>query len=258
MAISIKGKAAIVAGGGKGIGKGIAKVFAKDGAKVVVANRNAREGRAVVNQIKRAKGNAIFVRTDLKDPASIEALVRETLKKFRRIDILVHNAGIYPDAMIKDMSVALWDEVMAVNLRAAFLLTKAVAPTMIKQKNGRILITSSVTGPTAGFPALSHYGARKGGVNAFAKCAALEYAKHGITVNTVSPGSILTEGLAKLLGPKGIKETARVIPAGGIGKVEDIANAMLFFASDEAGYITGRDLVVDGGQVLSESPEAIL
>ena len=258
MAISIKGKVAIVTGGGKGIGKGIAKVFAKDGAKVVIANRNAKEGRAVVSQIKRAKGNAIFVQTDLRDPASITNLVRETLKKYRRIDVLVHNAGIYPDSMIKNMSVELWDEVMAVNLRSTFLLTKAVAPTMVKQKKGRILITSSITGPTVGFPSLSHYGASKGGVNAFAKGAALEYARHGITVNTVSPGTILTDSVAALLGPKGVKDTAKTIPAGGMGKVEDIAYAMLFFASDEAGFITGRDLVVDGGQVLPESSEAIL
>ena len=196
------------------------------------------------------------MQTDLRDPASIKNLVKETLRAYRRIDILVHNAGIYPDAMIKTMSVELWDEVMAVNLRSAFLLTKAVAPAMVKQKKGRILITSSVTGPTVGFPALSHYGASKGGVNAFAKCAALEYAKHGITVNTVSPGTILTESVAALLGPKGVKETAKAIPAGGVGKVEDIAHAMLFFASDEAEFITGRDLVVDGGQVLPESSEA--
>ena len=258
MAISITGKVAIVTGGGKGIGKGIAKVFAKDGAKVVIANRNAKEGRAVVAQIKRAKGKAIFVQTDLRDPASIKSLVKETLKKYRRIDVLVHNAGIYPDALIKDLSVEVWDEVMAVNLRSTFLRTKAVAPSMVKQKKGRILITSSVTGPTVGFPPLSHYGASKGGVNAFAKGAALEYAKHGITVNTVSPGTILTDSVAALLGPKGVKETSKRIPAGGMGKVEDIAYAMLFFASDEAGFITGRDLVVDGGQVLPESSEAIL
>lgn len=256
MSISIRGKVAIVTGGGRGIGEGIAKVFAADGAKVIVANRTAKQGRKVVAAIKKKGGDAVFVRTDIKKAKDIENLVKKTVARYKRIDILVHNAAIYPNALIDDMPVAMWDEVMDSNLKSTFLLIKAVAPVMKRQKRGRILVTSSITGPSVGFSTLAHYAATKGGVNAFCRCAALEYAKYGITVNTVSPGSILTDSVAKLLGPKGIKETAKIIPVGYIGKPEDIANAMLFLASDEARYITGLDVVVDGGQILPESPEA--
>ena len=256
MTINIKGKVAIVTGAGRSIGKGIAKVFAADGAKVVVANRSEKEGKATVRSIKRAGGAAIFVPTDLRVAADIANLVKETRRAYRRIDILCHNAAIYPDALIEDMPEAMWDDVIDTNLKSCFLLTKAIGPIMKKRRRGRILFTSSITGPTVGFASLTHYGASKGGVNAFARGAALEYAAYGITVNTVSPGSILTESVQQLLGPEGVKETARVIPQGGIGKTEDIAHAMLFLASDAAGYITGRDIVVDGGQVLPESPEA--
>ncbi len=198
----------------------------------------------------------MFVRTDIRVPGDVENLIKETVKAYKRIDILCHNAAIYPDSLIEDMPEQMWDDVMSTNLKSCYLLTKAVGPIMKKQKRGRILFTSSITGPTVGFASLAHYGASKGGVNAFSRGAALEYAKYGITVNTVSPGSILTESVKKLLGPEGVKETASVIPQGGIGKTEDIAHTMLFLASDEAGYITGRDIVVDGGQVLPESPEA--
>ncbi|MEE9300905.1 MAG: SDR family NAD(P)-dependent oxidoreductase [Alphaproteobacteria bacterium] len=256
MAISIKGKVAIVTGAGRGIGKGIARVFARDGAKVVVANRSEKEGNSTVRQITRARGKAIFIKTDVRSEGDIKNLIAETRKRFGRIDILCHNAGIYPDSPIDKMPVSMWDDVMDTNLKSAFLLTKAVAPIMKKQRKGRILFTSSITGPSVGFGTLAHYGATKGGLNAFVRSAALEYAKYGITVNTVSPGTVLTENVKALLGPEGIKETAKVIPVGGIGKVEDIAHAMLFFASDEAGYVTGRDMVVDGGQILPESPEA--
>ena len=256
MAISLEGKVAIVTGAGRGIGKSIAKVFAANGAKVVVANRRESEGQGTVKEIEKAGGEALLVQTDVRAPRDIGGLVEQSQKRYGRIDILCHNAAIYPNVLIDDMSIEMWDDVLDTNLKSAFLLTKACAPVMRKQKRGRILFTSSITGPTVAFSSLAHYGASKGGLNAFARTAALEYAAFGITVNTVSPGSILTENVAKLLGPEGIKETAKVIPAGGIGKPEDIAYAMLFLASDEAGFITGRDLVVDGGQVLPESPEA--
>ena len=146
MAISIKGKVAIVTGAGRGIGKGIARVFAADGAKVVVANRSEKEGESTVQAIKKKGGKAIFVRTDIRVPGDVENLIKETVKAYKRVDILCHNAAIYPDSLIEDMPEQMWDDVMSTNLKSCYLLTKAVGPIMKKQKWGRILFTSSITG----------------------------------------------------------------------------------------------------------------
>ncbi|HIM46688.1 MAG TPA: SDR family oxidoreductase [Alphaproteobacteria bacterium] len=256
MAISLQGKAAIVTGAGRGIGRGIAHVFAEDGAKVLVVNRGADAGQAVVDEITAKGGTAVFHQADVKSQADMDAMAAACMNNFGAIDVLCMNAGIYPTALIGDLSEEVWDDVIDTNLKGIFFGTKACIPQMKQQKSGRIVVVSSITGPNVGWPGLSHYMASKGGANAFIRGASLELAKYNITVNGVSPGSIMTEGL-KDLGGEALEEVRQIIPAGYIGEPDDIAYALLYLASDQARYVTGQILVVDGGQILPESPTAM-
>jgi 3-oxoacyl-[acyl-carrier protein] reductase len=172
------------------------------------------------------------------------------------IDVLCANAGIYPTVKLEEMTIEEWDRVMATNLKGCFVSVQACLPFLKKSDQGRVVITSSITGPMTGFPGFTHYGATKSGQLGFMRTASMELAKYGITVNAVLPGSILTEGL-QALGADTIKAMAAAVPLKRVGKVEDIGNAALFLASAEANYITGQTIVVDGGQTLPELPEAL-
>ena len=149
---------------------------------------------------------------------------------------------------------AMWDDVMDTNLKGVFFAAQACLPQMKSQRAGRLLVVSSITGPRVGLPDVSCYMASKGGVNAFVRAAALELAPYNITANTVSPGSILTEGIAQARGDEAVKEFSRVIPAGHLGDPEDVAYALVYLASDQARFVTGHDIVLDGGQILPERP----
>ncbi len=256
MAITLQGKAAIVTGAGRGIGKGIATVFANEGARVLVTNRSAGAGEAAVEEIRAAGGEASFLQADVTVRADMERMAAACVERYGAIDILCLNAGIYPTAHIADMTDETWDEVIDTNLKGVFYGTRACIPQMRAQESGRIIVTSSITGPNVGWPGLSHYMASKGGVNAFVIGAALELAKHNVTVNAISPGTIMSQGLMELGGDQ-IDEIKAVIPAGYIGDSEDIAYAAVYLASDQARYITGQALVLDGGQILPESPAAL-
>jgi len=249
--MSINGKVAIVTGGAKGIGRGIAEHFAKAGAKVVIADIDEAAARATAEAITASGGEAIAQRTDVTSWASAEAMAAATLARFGRIDVLCSNAGIYPEHRLEDMTPEQWDRVLAINLKGAFLTLKACLPPMKHQKGGRVIITSSITGNRTAVPALAHYAASKGGVNGFIRAAAFEMAKHNITVNGVEPGMIDTDSL-RAMGAAMIAEVGRVVPLGRIGRIEDVAAAMTFLASDAASYITGQTIVVDGGLTLSE------
>ncbi len=253
---SIKGRSVIVTGGSKGIGKGIARVFADHGAKVMIAARGEADARKAADEIRAAGGTASFHPTDVRDWDQVRRLVDATEKAYGGVDILCSNAGIFPQAKISDMSPDDWDYVLDTNLKSTFLAVKAVMPVMARQNKGRIVITSSITGPVTGFTGWTHYGASKAGQLGFLKTAAIELARHGITINAVMPGNIVTEGLEGL-GQDYLDTMAASIPLKRLGKVEDIGHAALFFASDEAGYITGQTIVVDGGQILPESLEAL-
>ena len=172
------------------------------------------------------------------------------------LHVLCANAGVFPQTKIVDMDPAEWDGVMAVNLRSSFLCVKAAIPHFEKAGKGRVVLTSSITGPVTGYPGWSHYGASKSGQLGFLKTAAMELARYNTTINAVMPGNIYTEGLQDL-GQDYLDSMAASIPLKRLGAVEDIGNAALFFASDEAGYITGQQIIVDGGQILPESLEAI-
>jgi len=248
----LKGKVAIVTGGSKGIGKGIAKVFSREGARVVIASRHEKTGKATAEELTNSGAEAIFIKTDISDEKATARMARLTIEKFQTIDILCQNAGIYPTVPLERMQTAQWDEINSVNLKGTFLSIKAVLPQMIKKKYGRIVLTTSITGPRTGIPGQSHYAATKAGMNGLIHSAALEFAQYNITINGVEPGNILTEGL-QALGEKHINNMASSIPMGRLGTPEDVAYAMLFLASDEAAWITGTTIIVDGGQILPEA-----
>lgn len=256
MLTSIKDRSVIVTGASKGIGKGIAKVFAAQGAKVMLAARGEADLKATADELNATGGSCEWRTCDVSDWASVQALVNDTASAFGGLDIMCANAGIFPQTKIAEMDPSEWDHVMSVNLKSAFLCVKATIPHFEKAGKGRIVLTSSITGPMTGFPGWTHYGASKSGQLGFLKTAAMEMSRYNTTVNAVMPGNIATEGLSDL-GQDYIDGMIAAIPVKRLGEVEDIGNAALFLASDEAGFITGQTIVVDGGQTIPESVEAI-
>jgi 3-oxoacyl-[acyl-carrier protein] reductase len=256
MIASMKNRSVIVTGGTKGIGKGIAGVFAAQGANVMIAARSQADGEAAAQSFRGAEGKVEFTVCDVSDWTMVKNLVDTTCSVFGGLDVMCANAGAYPQTRIVDMDPTEWDQVMATNLKSAFLCVKACIPHFEKAGKGRIVLTSSITGPITGYPGWSHYGASKSGQLGFLKTAAMELARYNTTINAVMPGNIYTEGLQDL-GKEYLETMAASIPLKRLGTVEDIGNAVLFLASDEAGYITGQTLVVDGGQIIPESVEAI-
>ena len=251
MLTSIEGRSVIVTGGSKGIGRGIASVFAARGANVTIAARGEEAARAAAEGI-----GAKHAVCDVSDWEGVSAMVDSVAEAEGGVDVMCANAGAFPQTKMVDMDPAEWDEVMATNLRSAFLCVKACIPHFEKAGRGRVILTSSITGPVTGYPGWAHYGASKAGQLGFLKTAAMELSRYGATINAVMPGNIYTEGLQDL-GQDYLDTMAASIPLKRLGAVEDIGHAALFFASDEAGYITGQTIVVDGGQILPESLEAI-
>lgn len=247
MTSRLKGKVALVIGAARGIGKGTAARFVEAGAKLVLADFDAEAGRKSADEL-----GASFIATDISRYADAEAAVALALADYGRLDIVVQNAGIYPWQLIENTSPEDWDRVMAVNLRGSFNAARAALNPMRAQGSGRILFTSSITGPHVTSPGHGHYGASKAGINGFIRSAALEFSGYGITVNGVEPGNILTEAIQEHRGAAFIKDMESAIPLGRLGSARDVANAFLFLASDEASYITGTTIVVDGGQLLPE------
>jgi 3-oxoacyl-[acyl-carrier protein] reductase len=252
----LRGRTVIVTGSSKGIGRGIALRFGLAGCKLLVVSRKLDEAKTVAAEIVAAGGQAHGFAGDVTSQADMEAMARAAIDAFGAIDILCANAGIFPAAKLGSMTAADFDAVIGTNLKGTFLAVSACLPAMKAKKAGRIILTSSITGPVTGYPGWSHYGASKAGQLGFMRTAAIELASFGITVNAVLPGNIATEGLAGL-GEEYIKQMEASVPMRRLGSVTDIANAALFFASDEAAYITGQSLVIDGGQILPESLAAL-
>ena len=250
---SLQNKTVIVTGASRGIGLGIAKRFGQAGLNVLVVSRSLADAQAVAEGIG---ANASAFAADVSEESACQAMVNAAVERYGSVDVLAANAGIFPSARIEDMTTADFDHVIATNLRSSFLSTKAVLPVMKKNGFGRIVLTSSITGPITGYPGWSHYAASKAGQLGFMRTAAIDLASAGITINAVMPGNILTEGLDGM-GADYQAEMAASIPLRRLGSVDDIANAVLFFSTREAGFITGQTLVIDGGQVLPESSAAL-
>ena len=249
-------KSVIVTGGSKGLGRGIAQVFAREGAKVLVVARQQDAGERTAREIVDAGGAASFFRADVSNWDDVEAMAEAAVDRHGGIDILCSNAGIFPSARVEEMTQVEWDTVNSVNLKGTFFAVKACLPELKKKEEGRILLTSSITGPITGYPGWAHYGATKAGMLGFMRTAAIEFARYNITINAVMPGNIMTEGLDDI-GEDYLRRMEQSIPLGKLGDPEDVAYAVLFLASHEAKYITGQTLVVDGGQTLPESMDAV-
>jgi 3-oxoacyl-[acyl-carrier protein] reductase len=243
----LTGRTVLVTGGTKGIGKGIAGVFASAGAHVVVAARDAQTGEAAAAEL-----GARFVQADISKAADCERMAAEV----GDLDVLCANAGIFPDVKLADMTEEDIDGIFATNVKGTMLSVKACLPALERSGHGRVIVTSSITGPITAFPGWSHYGASKAAQLGFIRTAAVELAAKGITINAVLPGNIATEGLAEL-GPEYREKMEASIPQRKLGTVQDIGYAALFFATDQASYVTGQTIVVDGGQVLPESLMAL-
>jgi len=252
MTQDLTGRIALVTGSGQGIGRAIAQVFAAQGAKVLVATRTQASGAETVRLIREAGGIAELLSVDLSSRAAAGQAVAATLEAFGGLDLLIHNAGMFPMQRLVDLTDDTLEATLAVNLKSCFWLTQAALPALRQAEHPRIVITSSVTGPRTAIPGLSHYAASKAGVNGFIRAAALELAEYGITVNGVEPGLIATQAMANLGDSPAL---ASHIPLKRLGTPQDIAHAMGFLASREAGYITGQTLIVDGGAMLPENAQ---
>lgn len=253
MTHSIKDRVVVVTGGSKGIGRGIAQVFAEAGAKVAIMARDGKQSAAVAAEIGRG---AIGLAGDVTDKASLVKGFAAIALHFGGIDVLCANAGVFPSSRLETMTEAEWDHVSDTNLKGTFLSVQAAIPYLKQSDQGRIVLTSSITGPVTGLPGWAHYAASKAGQLGFMRTACMELAKYGITVNAVLPGNIVTEGLAAL-GADYQASMAASVPLGRLGVVADIGHAALYFASKEAGYVTGQTIIVDGGQILPESLDAL-
>jgi len=253
---SLSGQGVIVTGASKGIGRGIAERFAEVGCRVLVVARHGADAERVAAEMRAHGGEAQPFAGDVSRESDMQAMAAAAIRHFGRIDVLCANAGIFPASPLAAMTGADFDAVLQTNLKGTFLAVAACLPAMQSQKRGRIIITSSITGPITGYSGWSHYGASKAGQLGFMRTAAIELAPDGITVNAVLPGNIATEGLAGL-GPEYTSAMSAAIPMRRLGQVADIANAALYFATDEAAYVTGQSLVIDGGQILPESLAAM-
>lgn len=257
----LAGRVAVVTGASKGIGRAVAKLYATEGAKVLATFQADRKSAEAAEEIEVAGGIVSFLQADVSNKTDTERVAREAMKLYGRIDVLCSNAGVYPAAPLESMTEDEWDRVHAINLKGTFLSVKACLPQMQQQRYGKIVVVASTTGTRTGLPGYSHYGATKAGILGFIRCACLEVAKHNVTINAVCPGVVMTEGVREAFGSDTdelVKELRKEIPLGRLGNPSDVAYAALFFASDESNYITGQELIVDGGLILPEVPLRLL
>jgi len=251
MSQQLQGKIAVVTGGGRGIGRAIAMRFAAAGARVIIGTRTESAGLDVLAEIRAAGGAAELIVCDIGFKQEAIALIERAAAIYGGLDILVHNAGVFPYAPLQSLSEEDLDRSINVNLKACFWLAQAALPLLAKAAGGgRILVTSSVSGNHANAPGLTHYSATKAGVTGFVRNLALDLAQLNITVNAVEPGFILTERNREPAIADMVNATIAQIPMRRGGDPLDVANLMAFLASGEASYITGQSIVVDGGLTL--------
>lgn len=250
--MDLENKVAIITGARRGMGKADALLLAKEGAKVVVSDVSLEDCQSIVDEIKNNGGEAMAFQCDVSNKNEVENMVAETIKKYGKIDILVNNAGIIQYKPFVDITEEDWDKIMSVNLKGYFLCAQAVAKEMIKQKSGSIVNVASIgMGQIGvGFPDIVHYCATKGGIAAMSEALAVELAQYNIRVNTIAPGAINTPMADWNKMDKAAQDASVVrIPLKRFGKPEEIADLVLFLASDKSSYITGSAIVIDGGYV---------
>ena len=243
--MNLSDKVAIVTGAGRGIGRAIALKMAGAGASVVVSDILDKEAGEVAQEIKTNGGQSLAVTADVSLAADVARLVEETLAAYNRIDILVNNAGIARDQLLLRMSEEDWDKVIAVDLKSVFLCTKAVLRNMVRQRWGRVISISSIAG-LIGNPGQANYSSAKAGIIGFTRTVAKEVGSHGVTVNAVAPGFIETD-MTRQMKEERRQEIKKYIPLDRFGTPDDVAEAVAFLASEEAGYITGQVLSINGG-----------
>ncbi|MBU3827378.1 MAG: 3-oxoacyl-ACP reductase FabG [Candidatus Anaerobiospirillum merdipullorum] len=256
MFASLADKTVFITGASHGIGLAMANTFAKEGCALALCARNFSKVQSVVEKLKEQGANAIALQCDVRFKEDLLEAVDACAQKFGSIDILCSNAGIFPQTPLEQISEEEYDAVMDTNVKGTFFAVQACVPYMKKRHWGRVILTSSITGPNTGYPGWAHYGASKAAQLGFMHTAALELAPFGITVNAVSPGNVISEGL-QALGDDYVAQMNASVPRGQMGTTEDIANAALFLASHEASYINGHNLIIDGAQIWPESSGAL-
>ena len=243
----LENKVAFISGGGRGMGEVMAKLFAQEGASVVIGDVLEDEGKQVEAAINETGGNCLFVRLDVTDESQWQQGVAATVARFGKLDILINNAGIYRTNKIENTSAEEWDQVLAINGKGVFLGTKAAIPEMRKAGGGSIINLSSVAG-LVGSADSGAYNASKGAVRLLTKSTAIQYAKEGIRANSIHPGTIETPMTADLLSGEGRRDRINRTPLRRLGRADDVAYGALYLASDEASFVTGSELVIDGGR----------
>jgi 3-oxoacyl-[acyl-carrier protein] reductase len=259
MFTSLAGRVVVVTGGTRGIGRGVAAVFARNGARVLITGRDtdtARRAAEELDVLAERPGEVSFVAADVSSREDCRRMAAVAAERLGGIDVLVANAGVFPSARLADITEDAVDQVLGTNLKGTVFSVQACLPALARSGRGRVILISSITGPITGYPGWTGYGATKAGQLGFMRTAAIELAPSNITVNALLPGNIVTENTAGA-GPDYETKMAASIPLGKLGTVEDIGHAALFLATEEAGYITGQTLVIDGGQVLPEVPQAV-
>jgi NAD(P)-dependent dehydrogenase (short-subunit alcohol dehydrogenase family) len=243
----LQNRVAVVTGGANGIGVAYALGMAKEGARVVIADVDQEAGERVIQDMKKAGGEGIFIRTDVSQKEEVENMVAETIKAYRKLDIIVNNAGILFTAPVEETTEEMWDKLLAVNVKGLFFCAQAAAKEMKKQKKGKIINISSIAA-IGGQAGLCAYSATKGAVLTITRVFALELVSDNIQVNAILPGTTDT-GMAKaaMADPEWTRQVTASIPMGRLGKTEDLLGAVLYFASDDSNYCTGQTLIVDGG-----------
>ena len=240
----LKDKIAIITGVVTGIGLATSRAFCQEGAKVILFGRRKEK---LEKAIEKLGGSAIIVQGDMTNNNDLDKLINETLHNFKKIDILVNNAGLFNGSPLHEISDSQWDEIMDINIRSVFQLTRRVLPVMLSQKYGNIIHISSILGLIA-VPQVAAYNVSKGALNQFSRSIAVEYGSSGIRSNSICPGLIATDMTADLMKDTDLmKEWSKEYPIGRFGKPEDVANACLYLASDESSFVTGITLPVDGG-----------
>jgi 3-oxoacyl-[acyl-carrier protein] reductase len=246
--MNFKNQIGIVTGGTRGIGKAIAEELAKRGVNTIVAGRNIGTAEEVANSLKQYGVRTMGLKLDVSDSKNVENAFEIIRKEFQKIDILINNAGITKDGLLMRMGEEAWDAVIDINLKGVFLCTREAIKDMVSQRYGRIINITSVAA-FMGNPGQANYSASKAGIVGFTKTVAKEYASRGITVNAVAPGFITT-AMTDVLPDRVKEEMKKFIPLGRFGTVEDVANAVIFLASPDSGYITGQVIHVNGGMYM--------